>query len=263
MPPVLCRAPVVQQSAVAPGVHRLAFTAPEIARTAQPGQFVHLRVGPTHDPLLRRPFGIHEVDREAGTVTILFQVVGRGTALLAQVQPGALLDVLGPLGRGFTLPAPALPVALVAGGLGIAPLAFLLRRLAAAGIRGSLFQGARTAALLVGTQENVPGVKRRLATDDGSAGHRGSVVDLFTASLVAGYRYAYVYAAGPYPMLRALAARMREYRLEGEVSLEERMACGLGACLCCSTAVQSESGPRYARVCADGPVFPVREVAWL
>ncbi|MDI6709397.1 MAG: dihydroorotate dehydrogenase electron transfer subunit [Thermoanaerobacterales bacterium] len=262
MPPVLCKAPVVQQAAVVPGVYRLAFTAPEIARTVQPGQFVHLRVGSTHDPLLRRPFGVHDVDRECGTVSILFQVVGRGTAILAEVRPGGVLDVLGPLGRGFTLPAPALPVALVAGGLGIAPLAFLLRRLAAAGIKGSLFQGARTAGLLLGAEETVPGFKRRLATDDGTAGHRGSVVDLFTASLVAGYRYAYVYAAGPYPMLRALATRMREYRLEGEVSLEERMACGLGACLCCSTGVQSDSGTGYARVCADGPVFPVREVAW-
>lgn len=262
MPPVLCKAPVVQQAAAAPGVHRLAFTAPEIARTAQPGQFVHLRVGPTHDPLLRRPFGIYAVDRQAGTVTVLFQIVGRGTALLARVRPGTVLDVLGPLGRGFTLPAPAFPVALVAGGLGIAPLAFLLRRLSAAGIKGSLFQGARSADLLLGAEEPVPGFKRRLATDDGSAGHRGSVVDLFTASLVAGYRYAYVYAAGPYPMLRALAGRMQEYRLEGEVSLEERMACGLGACLCCSAAVRSESGLSYARVCADGPVFPVGEVAW-
>jgi len=262
MAPVMCGAPVIERAEVAPGVHRLVFAAPEIARTAQPGQFVHLRIGPGHDPLLRRPFGIYDADRAAGTVAVLFQVVGRGTALLARVHPGAVLDVLGPLGRGFTVPAPGAPVAVVAGGRGVAPLGVLLRRLAAAGVKGSLFQGARTAALLVGAEEGFSGIKRRVATDDGSAGHRGSVVDLFTASVFAGYRYAYVYAAGPFPMLRALAGRMREYGLDGEVSLEERMACGLGACLCCSAVVRSESGLKYARVCADGPVFPVGEVSW-
>lgn len=260
--PTLCKAPVAERLFVAPGVFRLTFIAAKIAQRAQPGQFVHLRVGPALDPLLRRPFGIHSVDQVDGTVTILIQVVGRGTSLLAATRPGDELDVLGPLGRGFSLPAPGLPVALVAGGLGIAPLAFLLNVLDSAGVNATIFQGARNAALLLKLQAIPSRFERRCATDDGSAGRFGSVVDLFTESLDSGDNYGYVYAAGPYPMLKALAVTMLRRGIDGEVSLEERMACGVGACLCCSVALTGPSTPRYARACADGPVFRVSEVAW-
>jgi len=242
-------------------VYRLSLHAPEAARAARPGQFVHLRLSHSSDPLLRRPFGVYGVDQEAGTLEILYQVVGRGTKLLASGRLGPVVSVLGPLGRGFTVPAPASPVAVVAGGLGIAPLYFLLEELRSAGQEGVLFQGAKTSNLiLAGEKVARLGFDRKIATDDGSAGFHGSVVDLVAGELRQG-RFSFVYAAGPALMLKALCKVMREAVVEGEVSLEQRMGCGIGACMCCSAAVRGY--PRkYARVCADGPVFPAGEVVW-
>lgn len=252
---------VLANERVSDGVYRLILYAPDIVRAARPGHFVHLKLSHSTDPLLRRPFGIYGADLAAGTLEILYQVVGRGTKLLAGDRLGPVLSVLGPLGRGFTVPAPAAPVAVVAGGLGIAPLCFLLDELGAAGQDGVLFQGARTSDLiLAGERVARTGFDRKTATDDGSAGFHGSVVELAAGELRRG-RFSYVYAAGPALMLKALCKVMREAGVEGEVSLEQRMGCGVGACMCCSAAVHGY--PRkYARVCADGPVFPAGEVVW-
>lgn len=242
-------------------VRRLVLSAPAVAETARPGQFLHVRCDGTADPLLRRPLSIHDVDRDRGLVTLLYRVVGRGTALLAGRRPGQdRVNVIGPLGRGFA-PPECRRIALVAGGMGLAPLFFLARELSAAGREVVVFHGARNAAELRFADFSPLMVELATATDDGSAGYAGSVVDLFKES-AAGHRPDWVSAAGPTGMLRALGAVMESLALPGEFSLEERMGCGIGACVCCSCRIGTPEHWGYRRVCADGPVFQAGEVVW-
>jgi dihydroorotate dehydrogenase electron transfer subunit len=208
-------------------------------------------------PLLRRPFGCFAVDAAAGRVELLLREVGRGTALLRRVMPGTSLSVLGPLGRGFT-PAAEGPVLIAAGGLGVVPL-YELARLLSCRLEVTFVYGARTAAELYGLEElrRLP-LRLVVASDDGSAGRRGTV-----PAVVAELKeeWAFYYACGPEPMLAALQGLMRERGIPGELSLETRMACGFGACLGCAVPVRAPEGRTvYRRACTDGPVFPAEEV---
>jgi len=254
---------VVRNEEVAPGCRLLCLEAPEIAAGAAPGQFMHLLCAGGQDPILRRPLSIHYADRESGQVYILYRVAGKGTALLARRGPGELLEVMGPLGRGYTLPAPGERVAVLGGGIGVAPLLFLIREIKRL-YRGetggvSVFLGAPAGASLLGAGQVLElGLDLHLATDDGSVGFKGNVVDLFRHSSGTFDR---VYACGPLPMLRALAGALSPGS-RAEVSVEERMGCGVGACLSCACKVRSGPGAewRYAHVCTDGPVFDLREL---
>lgn len=258
--PQIVTAPVVRHLEVGPRCFLLELGAPEIACEAAPGQFVHVRVGPTLDPFLRRPLSIHRVNLVRGTISLLYQVVGRGTALLSEILPGERVNLLGPLGRGFTDPPFVQDITLVAGGIGIAPLFFLTERLLAAGHRVTLLHGARTKAylLLAGELAALP-IKYLQATDDGSAGVRGTVVEAFTRLSC---HPDFVFAAGPVPMLASLAAELHRRSVAAEFSLEERIGCGVGACMCCAFKAQEGEGWTYRRVCADGPVYPAEKVVW-
>jgi len=258
--PYIADAPVLSRREVGPGCFLVELEAPAVAQDAVPGQFVHVRVSTTLDPFLRRPLSIHRVDTRRGTISLLFQVVGRGTALLAGMRPGERLNILGPLGRGFTVLPPSRDLVLVAGGIGVAPLFFLAERLLGAGHRVTLLHGARTQAYLLLADEfaTLP-LTYLQATDDGSTGIRGTAVDAF-AGLER--RPDFVYAAGPMPMLAALAAAVRAVRLGAEFSLEERMGCGVGACMCCSFKSREGEGWAYRRVCVEGPVYPAEKVVW-
>ncbi|WP_347487977.1 dihydroorotate dehydrogenase electron transfer subunit [Desulfoscipio sp. XC116] len=269
-----------------PGVWVMEFLAPSLAQAAMPGQFLHIRCGEGSDPLLRRPISIHAVDRQTGRVKIMFQVVGKGTSRLAGRKNG-LIDIMGPLGHGFTIftgerakygnvdtlstqndsavvmNTPANFI-VVGGGIGAAPLYFLLQEMARMGRirRVKVLLGARCAdQLLIFDAAEELGFSIRVATDDGSVGRRGPVTDLLAEELrrEAGY----VYACGPSPMLRALCAILHDAGVPGEVSLEERMACGVGACLSCVCRVKDAGGlETYRHACVDGPVFPAGEVVW-
>lgn len=260
--PALLEAPVRACQVVADSVVRLRLEAPQIIDRAVPGQFVMagpLRPG-CYDPFLNRPLSIHR-GVGGGQLELLVGVVGRGTRMLASLQGGAVLQLLGPLGRGFSVPPDADPVLLVAGGLGVAPLVFLGERLAAAGRRPLLLMGAASqGGLLAAMPLQRAGLEVRQATDDGTAGFHGTVVDLLEhvlEKLRADPARAYLAACGPLAMMRA-AHRLAYYRrLALEVSLESRMACGVGACLGCSLFL---ADGRPHRVCADGPVFDSREV---
>ncbi len=228
----------------------LELVAPQLARSARPGQFVMVQLR-TPVPMLPRPMSLAAIDGRSGRVAMLYRVVGTGTELLAAASPGDQLRLLGPCGNGFSRPAG--PALLVAGGTGLAPLLPVARD-APAGSR--LLYGAGTAAELVDAGALAgPGIGVELATDDGSAGRGGTVLDLLPAVVEPGTE---VYACGPRPMLAALARWARANGLKIWVSLEERMACGVGACLGC--AVLTVDG--YRRVCADGPVFAAEEVVW-
>jgi dihydroorotate dehydrogenase electron transfer subunit len=246
----------------------LTVRAPAVAAAALPGQFVHagLAVPGADDPYLRRPISLAAIDRAAGTVGLVIKAVGRGTKMLNRVRPGSGLDLLGPLGHGFPEQYGG-KVLLVGGGIGAAPLMPLAAAMTAgcdahtAQTRVMLLLGARTAAELwavkLAGRQGSPCI---YSTDDGSAGHPGPVTDLLGAELASG-QIAVVCACGPLPMLRAVAALGRDARVATYVSLEQRMACGLGACLGCAWPRSEEAGGGYARVCADGPVFDAREVA--
>lgn len=247
------------------GCFRLVLVAPRAAATARPGQFLHIRCG--EDTFLRRPISVADADPADGTVTLLIRRIGRGTDWLAGRRPGERLDVIGPLGNGFPA-ADADEWWLVAGGIGWAPLRFLARRGVALGKTVRVFYGARTVSELVGLEDLDPYFcEFTLATDDGSLGLVGNVVGaLPELKDVLGTA---IFACGPRAMLRAVARRFGygsgADSVGGEaaqrpalyVSLEERLACGVGACLGC--AVESPAGPPK-RVCADGPVFSAAEV---
>jgi dihydroorotate dehydrogenase electron transfer subunit len=243
------------------------FVSGRIARAAECGQFVNIKVAEGElEPLLRRPFSIHRVAGDS--VEILYEVVGRGSSILAERRPGEYLDIIGPLGNTFDWRAPSAartPV-LVAGGMGVAPLAFLAQEIAGlnpAKIKGrrlSVFIGARTREHILCEKEfRDLGFDIDIATDDGSRGFKGRVTGLLEERLKSGGREcAVIYACGPKPMLKALSEVSRKYKIPAQLSLEAHMACGFGACLGC--VVDTING--YRRVCKDGPVFAADEVIW-
>ena len=243
-----------------------------LAEVAKPGQFVHIRVSGTHDPLLRRPISIAAIDRGREEITLCYRVQGRGTGLLAQVKPGETLNVLGPLGNGFSLPT-AGELILVAGGIGVFPLYALAQAASAAKVPVRLFWGGENASFLKNaglTHWWEMGLPLHLSTLDGSLGQQGLVTDFvqeyFGQRSLAQPEDAEticVAACGPAGMLRRLSLWCREAGIALEVSLEERMGCAVGACLGCVCTLRGEDGsPRRAKVCSDGPVFQGQEVVW-
>lgn len=279
---VQVRARVISNDPVAAMIFYLRLDAPEVARRARPGQFIGVKVSPGIAPLLRRPFSLCTFDPTTGAVGILYRTVGQGTRLLSQCGPGDELDLIGPLGRGFPVGAGSGAAVLVGGGIGVAPLPALARALVAAGREVIALVGARTSQELAGVPMlSEAGARVEVCTDDGTAGRRGPVTDLLQEVLAAGDA-GEVHACGPGPMLGAVQTLCRRYRVPGYLSLEERMACGVGACLGCACRAKSpvaspgsldgsrtSEGARqrtaservaFKKVCLDGPVFPAEEV---
>jgi dihydroorotate dehydrogenase electron transfer subunit len=261
-------ATVVANELIAEGVFVLRLDEADQARDVRPGQFVHLRVGQaagaSYDPLLRRPLsvlrtGTSEVnDLPPTQYEVLYDVVGRGTEMLAHLRPGELADVLGPLGRPFEIERQTSRLLLVGGGVGIVPLVALAEEAIRRGIAVTLLAGFRNRGKVFPAEQVPAAVEYVVATDDGSFGHPGFVTELIPA-------YAswadQVCACGPVPMLRALA-RLPELRarrrLPIQIAMEEHMGCAMGVCLGC--VVPTRKGPQ--RVCRDGPVFELSEMGW-
>ena len=261
---------LIENLTVAPDHFRLTLRLSPSFATPHPGQFVMIRDPERGESLLPRPLSVYGFRREGGCaiLELLCRVAGRGTALFSRMKPGAPLTVLGPLGKGFTIHDGIRQVILLAGGVGVAPLAFLLheRCLKADPQQKreiTAYVGARTAELLTGLDRLEGFCGLRIATDDGSTGYHGLVTQLFHSDLQ-GYRpeETMVYACGPDAMVRSLGVIMGQSPIRCEVSLEARMACGIGACLGCAVAVRDGDGKSaYRRVCHDGPVFDLREIA--
>jgi dihydroorotate dehydrogenase electron transfer subunit len=252
----------------------LTLVAPGIAGAARPGQFVHLLAGQDRSFPLRRPFSIHRVD--AGTVEVVFDVVGAGTLALSRLRPRDVVDTLGPLGRPFDPPPEPAGCLLVGGGYGTAPLFFLATELRARRCRVDFVVGAATAARLLDAMEAKRlGHSLTVTTDDGSAGRRGLVTDPLP-DLLARTGAARVYACGPMPMLAAVSRVAAAAGVPCQVAVEEQMACGTGICFSCVVPVGGGSGrlkpsppengsageTRMARSCLEGPVFDGAAVAW-
>lgn len=252
---------VLAKQELGPHAFILELHAPDLARQLLPGQFLQVRLNAVgSDPLLRRPLGYLSRDEAGGRIRLLVGVVGRGTAILGGVRPGDELSVLGPLGRGFDL-TPSGPVLLVAGGIGVVPLCDLAERLSPR-VPVTLVYGARSAPELFALEilRALP-LRFILATDDGSVGMPGTAVTALSG--LALEEFVFYYGCGPRPMSAALQSIMGARAVPGELSLEERMACGFGACLGCAVAVREQSGGlTYRRVCAEGPVFSAEEVVF-
>lgn len=247
--------PVVVNEQLCPRYYRLALAAGPKVRSVKPGQFVHIRIADGLEPLFRRPFSVFRADKY---LEIFYEPVGKATRLLTTKKPGDVLDVLGPLGNYFTLPpAGTKQVVMIAGGIGVAPFMLLSAALKKRkNLRQVLLYGGRS-------EENVfdlemyqqNGCRVFVATDDGSLGKKGRVSVLFD-QVDWDPASTFVYTCGPKPMMKAVQEFAKAHGLAGQLSTEEVMACGLGACLGC--AVKTQSG--YKTACHDGPVFGLGEI---
>ncbi len=271
---------ILSRKKITKDIFKICLYAPDICKAARPGQFINIRLTEMKDPLLRRPFSIHRI--EGDRLEILLRVVGRGTEYLTKVPRNTTLDILGPLGHGFTISERPVAV-LVAGGMGTAPLVLLAEELMKKDRRVFFLIGAERKTLLLCEEEvQSLGADVYVSTDDGSRGFKGFVTALLVSLLDEGKipSEAQYYACGPDAMLHALVPIVSSRGLSCEVSLEEKMACGIGACLSCVCKVQPEvaiarrglkeshiqTSPDFqyghALVCSDGPVFDIEEVVW-
>lgn len=231
-------------------VYDFTLECPELAAKAVPGQFAQIRL-PGH--ALRRPISICGIDREKGTLRFVFQIRGQGTAELAEFREGDEIEILAPLGNGFPI-VPGERTLLVGGGIGVPPL---LGCAAALGENAVAVLGFRNKdAVILERDFQKTGAKTLIATDDGSYGFHGLVTALAEKE-----EFQQAFACGPAPMLKAVKALAEKRNIPCFLSLEERMACGIGACLGCAVALLDEAGNQYyGHVCKDGPVFDSRRV---
>jgi dihydroorotate dehydrogenase electron transfer subunit len=265
---------VLDNTRLARDTYRIRLDCPEMAAAIRPGQFLMLRLPGVNDPLLGRPFALYDtVLDKAGRPTaldVVYLVVGKMTARLAEVRRGDSLAVWGPRGNGFTDLTGLDDIALVAGGIGQTPfLAYARDLLGGRGYGGRalrrqvgrvrLYYGVRTADLAAGVDDfSAAGAELHLASDDGSLGFHGFATQLLSTHPPPQR----LIGCGPEPMLHALAKLARAWSVPCDVSLETPMACGLGVCFSCVTKVRTPEGWDYKRVCMDGPVFETAALAW-
>ncbi|HOX54073.1 MAG: dihydroorotate dehydrogenase electron transfer subunit [Candidatus Omnitrophica bacterium] len=247
------KAKLIKNIEVAPNYYKMVLDAPAIACAAKPGQFVNILAGDKFEPLLRRPFSIYNVNDSK--LEILYRVVGKATELFSKKKPGEKLNVLGPLGNGFDLKTKKAKILLVGGGIGIAPLVFLAEKLTGKEILALIGAKNKKHILCVDELKDA-GAQVKIATDDGGIGFKGSVTDLLKQSVRPKDKIGVIFACGPKPMLKEVAYIAKKHKIEARLSLEEHMACGIGACFGC--VVNTTRG--YKRVCKEGPVFDAREV---
>jgi dihydroorotate dehydrogenase electron transfer subunit len=271
---------VIENREIARRTYRLRLDDPEMARLILPGQFLMIRPASGTDPLLGRPLALYDVARDTAGIPIapevVYLVVGRGTTALAARRPGDRVVVWGPLGHGFGPPPPG-PAVFVAGGIGQTPFLALGRWWLGRAPYGTdpapqgpfaesatLLYGVRTVDLAAGIEDfQAAGILVELATDDGSAGHPGRVTELLARRLDRGERPAKVVGCGPPAMLAALTRLVRRYGIACDLSLENHMACGFGACFSCVAPIRQRDGSiDLRRVCVEGPIFPATDVVF-
>ncbi len=221
----------------------------------KPGQFVEAKVEDSAETFLRRPFSIHDVDYGQNTFKLLIQIAGKGTEALSKLKKGDLLNMIYPLGNSFTLPEKKQRILLVGGGCGVAPLLFLGKHLKTNGCNPDILLGFRNSERIIEYDEYLKIGRVFLTTEDGSRGEKGFVTDhpVFSSN-----SYDLIYCCGPEAMMRAVGAYSKENNIGCEVSLENLMGCGIGACLCCIVATVRGN----LCTCTDGPVFNINDLKW-
>jgi dihydroorotate dehydrogenase electron transfer subunit len=252
-------ATVLSQTCIGTGIYDLRLQTKEIAAHAKAGQFVSVYSN-DKSKLLPRPISLCGFDRAAGTLRLVYRVTGEGTGTdeFSRLVPGNRVRVLGPLGNGFTI-QPGKKAFLIGGGIGVPPMLELAKQCKAEGIPMEIIMGYRDAGTFLLEEFKEQG-SCYVATEDGSVGTEGNVLDAIRAQALTAD---VIYACGPTPMLRALKAYAAEQGMDCYISMEERMACGIGACLACvcnSTGEDAHSHVKNKRICKEGPVFDAREV---
>ena len=259
-PPVVLPAARVVEAATLGAYRVLWFDAPEIAREVEPGQFVNIAGKPGGACVLRRPFSVYRIDGDA--VSVVFDPIGEGTRWLASRTAGDALDVVGPLGRGFTLPSTPGAELLIGGGYGGAAMSLLAERLRAAGNDPHAILGARGADRVFedrALKDTCASVT--VTTDDGSAGTKG-IVTTVMPDIVEKTGARTVYACGPMRMLEAVGKACETLGVRSQLAVEEFMACGIGVCWTCVLPVKDGGDTKHARSCTEGPVFAGASVVW-
>jgi dihydroorotate dehydrogenase electron transfer subunit len=261
------RANILSNKKVGAGFYKMELASSYLAKTSRPGQFVEVKCSDGVDPLLRRPLGVHGIWPRG--IDLLYEVAGKGTSLLGARRAGEELDLIGPLGNGFDTSLASDTNILVAGGVGVAPLLALAEELSAKKYKKiHVLIGAQTRSHITCEPEfRSMGCNVKLSTDDGSKGYKGLVTALLVKLLdtckletyLPAFRGVTLYSCGPVGMLRAVSKIALERGIPCQVSLEERMACGIGVCLGCPVKMKTGS---YKMVCKDGPVFNAGDIAW-
>ena len=246
-------AEIIRHTSLSDGIFDMTLKAEEIAKEAKAGQFISVYLN-NKSKILPRPISICGIDKEAGTLRIVYRTVGDGTKELSDYKEGEMVKILGPLGNGFTQKDKK--AILIGGGIGIPPMLELMKQL---DCDKTAVLGYRDSDMFLKDEFEAVG-DVVISTEDGSFGTKGNVIDAIKEQGVEG---SIVYACGPTPMLRGIKAYAEEMGIEAQISMEERMACGIGACLACvckSKDVDFHSHVHNKRVCKDGPVFDAREV---
>lgn len=247
--------PIIAKKTLAKGIFDVEILCPDVAELAQPGQFAQVAA---EGFFLRRPISICDIDKNKGTIRLVFEVRGKGTEKLSELNVGGLIDIIAPLGKGFKTET-GKKVICVGGGIGVPPMVGVAK---AYGENAVAISGFRNmAAVILQEDFEKAGARTILCTDDGSAGRKGFVTDTL-AEQIAADKPDLVVACGPMIMLKKVAETAEQNGIECQVSLEQRMACGVGACLVCACKTVRDGSEIHSHVCKDGPVFDSKEVVF-
>ena len=256
------QAKLIKKEQLKPDIYKFSVQAPEIVKDAQPGHFVEVRVTDQTEPFLRRPISIYNLEKENGILEFIFQVKGKGTEMLARKNEGELIDIIGPLGYGTFKYENYNNLGIIGGGIGVFPLYELSKNAKKDNKNVSTYLGFRSKDFVV-VEEEFKKVSDEfiLTTDDGSYAEKGFAINFLQKDIEDG-KIDSIYACGPLPMLKAVQKLAVEKDIPCQISLEEKMGCGLGACLGCAvkTAKSSKEAPEYWHVCKAGPVFQAKDV---
>lgn len=251
---------LVKKEQIKSDIYKYSIKSDKMACDAKPGQFLEIRVTDSIEPFLRRPISIHNVKKEEGIIEFIFQVKGKGTELLAERKEGELIDIIGPLGQGTFNIDGYEKIAIIGGGIGIFPLYELAKKAKKDGKNVNMYLGFRNKdfVILENEYKNVSN-NFTLSTDDGSYGKNGFAIN-FLKDDISKNPVDCIYACGPLPMLKAVQALAKEKNIPCQLSLEERMGCGMGACIGCVVKYKTETEDTFKRVCREGPVFDANTV---
>ena len=255
-------AELINKEEIISGIFKFSVKAEEIINECKPGNFIEIRVTDGIAPFLRRPISIYNIDKENNVLEFIFQVKGKGTKILSKKEIGEKIDIIGPLGFGTFKFNRYKKIAVIGGGIGIIPLYELSKRAKSEGIKINCYLGFRNKELVM-LEKEFEEVTNNLTicTDDGSYKEKGFAIDKLIKDMEK-EKYECIFACGPMPMLRAIKKYADENNINCQVSLEERMGCGLGVCLGCAVkkAGSPKEAPEYFHVCKGGPVFNSKDV---
>ena len=260
--PEVVKAKLIEKEYLKPDIVRFKVEAKSIVETAKPGNFLEIRVSETTVPFLRRPISIYNLNKDEGTLEFIFQIKGEGTKLLSKKEEGDLIDIIGPLGMGTFKISNYENIAIIGGGIGVFPLYELSKEAKKDGREVNIYLGFRNKDYVLLEQEfKDVSDKLIITTDDGTYGIKGFAINELEKDLE-NKKIDCIYACGPLPMLRAVKKIALEKDIQCQISLEERMGCGIGVCLGCAvkTARSSKENPQYFHVCKGGPVFRAKDV---